>query len=157
MVLLRGQRNLPANPVFRIRPVNSADDIEASSLWPEGDQIPPDAGGHAGLAPPRGDLSFRLRLDLVRLVQYAKAPAMRGKPVLLLGFSDNVGGFASNSALSLRRANQVRLALLAAAGPGAIDSRRLIAKGYGPLAPVACNDSAAGHDKNRRVEVWVRD
>ena len=55
-----------------------------------------------------------------------------------------------------KRATQVRTAVMAAGGK-ALDQRLLVAKGYGPLVPLACNDTAEGQRVNRRVEVWIRD
>ena len=40
IVLLRGQRGLPAVPVFRIRPVDPLEADDIAGQWPEGDQIP---------------------------------------------------------------------------------------------------------------------
>jgi outer membrane protein OmpA-like peptidoglycan-associated protein len=37
-----------------------------------------------------------------------------------------------------------------------LQTARLIdTRGYGPALPVACNESEAGREKNRRVEVWL--
>ena len=81
---------------------------------------------------------------------------LRGKQVLLLGFADAVGPYQANSALSVRRATQVRDTLLAAA-KGSIGASLVVQKGYSELAPVACNDLLEGRNLNRRVEVWVRE
>ncbi len=104
-------------------------------------------GGAAELAP-------QSRLDLLRLAEYMQGPAGAGKTVVLVGFTDNDGRFSANESVSLRRANLVRTALLAAAG-GKISQNAVITKGYGPLAPVACHDGPR-RALNRRVEVWVR-
>jgi phosphate transport system substrate-binding protein len=34
--------------------------------------------------------------------------------------------------------------------------RVAVVKGFGEEAPVACNRGAAGLEKNRRVEVWLK-
>jgi len=72
--------------------------------------------------------------------------------LVLAGFSDTEGSAAKNVALSLERAGVVRQALVRKDPHNAdvIDIR-----GYGPTLPVACNDTEAGRDKNRRVEVWL--
>jgi phosphate transport system substrate-binding protein len=75
------------------------------------------------------------------------------KKLILAGFSDSAGSVSRNIALSIERANAVRQALLRKDPQFAplIDTR-----GYGPILPVACNETALGRDKNRRVEVWLR-
>ena len=65
------------------------------------------------------------------------------------GYTDSVGSNSSNLSLSERRAQSVKSALV---GMG-IDSGRLTARGNGETSPVAANDSAAGRQMNRRVEV----
>lgn len=42
-----------------------------------------------------------------------------------------------------------------AAAAGRVDPATITAKGYGPLAPVACADTPDRRALNRRVEVWV--
>jgi outer membrane protein OmpA-like peptidoglycan-associated protein len=65
------------------------------------------------------------------------------------GYTDSVGSDSSNQALSDRRARSV-MAALTGMGVGA---ERLTALGLGESAPVAGNDSAAGRQMNRRVEI----
>jgi len=67
------------------------------------------------------------------------------------GFTDNVGDEAFNKELSERRAQAVRDAL-AALG---VDRSRIDARGYGEAYPVASNQTPAGRQQNRRVEVVV--
>jgi phosphate transport system substrate-binding protein len=102
------------------------------------------------------ELDTKARADINRLVTLAGTPDVQGKKILLLGFADAIGSYATNNALSLRRATQVRDTLLGAA-KGSIDPALVVQKGYSELAPVACNDQQEGRDLNRRVEVWVRD
>ena len=65
------------------------------------------------------------------------------------GHTDNVGAADANLALSQKRAESVRAALVARG----IAANRLAAKGYGDTAPVADNRSEDGRAKNRRVEL----
>jgi len=67
------------------------------------------------------------------------------------GFTDSMGNEASNQDLSERRAESVKRYLV---GQG-VASARLTASGRGENAPVADNDSAAGRQQNRRVEVII--
>jgi phosphate transport system substrate-binding protein len=77
------------------------------------------------------------------------------KEILLLGFTDAVGRPDINQIIASERAEQVRDRLLRqTAGQARVGSINAI--GYGPIAPVGCNDEASGREANRRVEVWVR-
>ena len=70
--------------------------------------------------------------------------------LLVVGHTDNQGDFDYNMGLSGRRAEAVARALSDQYG---IDGGRLRSAGVGFLAPVASNDTAAGREKNRRVEL----
>jgi OOP family OmpA-OmpF porin len=70
--------------------------------------------------------------------------------LLMVGHSDNQGDYDYNMKLSGRRAEAVVRTL---AVQYAIDGNRLRAAGVGFLAPVASNHTAAGKEKNRRVEL----
>ena len=85
-----------------------------------------------------------------------REPEYAGKAIRVLGFS-TVGAPADVAQrVSLKRAAAVRAALLAA-GRGSLAADRVVAKGYGTLAPVACPGQAATDYLNRRVEVWLHD
>jgi outer membrane protein OmpA-like peptidoglycan-associated protein len=73
------------------------------------------------------------------------------RTVLIEGYTDSVGTEDYNQGLSERRADSVKSYL---AGQG-IGSIRLSASGKGESDPVASNDSAAGRQQNRRVEVII--
>ena len=67
------------------------------------------------------------------------------------GHTDATGSDAYNQSLSERRAASVREALVA----GGVDAGRITSKGFGESQPVASNDTPAGRQQNRRVEVIV--
>lgn len=67
------------------------------------------------------------------------------------GFTDSMGSEDSNQSLSERRADSVKRYLV---GRG-VPSERLSSSGRGENAPVADNDSPAGRQQNRRVEVVI--
>ena len=97
-------------------------------------------------------LDNRALEDVRRLRTMLAQPDMKGRQLILAGFSDSVGSFTKNVTLSELRLRTVRDALIAnlrAAGTP------LLERAYGPLAPVACNDSEDGRALNRRVEVWI--
>ena len=99
-------------------------------------------------------LDNKSRQDIALLAEQMKSPRLRGKSVKLIGFADSGGSFQTNLTLSLSRAEAVRSAILEIA-KGKVEPSRFLVKGYGELAPVACNDSNTGRAFNRRVEVWV--
>jgi len=70
---------------------------------------------------------------------------------LIEGFTDSTGSDATNQALSTRRADAVRAALLG----GGVAAERVSTQAYGEAYPVASNDNASGRQMNRRVEIVV--
>jgi outer membrane protein OmpA-like peptidoglycan-associated protein len=75
------------------------------------------------------------------------------RKALVEGFTDSVGSDSSNQALSGRRADAVRMALV----NSGVGSDRVTTHGYGEQYPVASNDSASGRQMNRRVEIVLSD
>jgi outer membrane protein OmpA-like peptidoglycan-associated protein len=67
------------------------------------------------------------------------------------GYTDNVGGDAMNQNLSENRAGSVRDYLV----QQGVSTNSVSAKGFGNTLPVASNDSSAGRQQNRRVELLV--
>jgi phosphate transport system substrate-binding protein len=99
------------------------------------------------------NLDPREVIDLERLVA-SLAEMPQGTTVRLVGFSDTDGEFEPNLNVSKQRADIVAKALTAAGGDK-LSHVSIETLGYGEIAPVACNNSAAGREINRRVEVWV--
>jgi outer membrane protein OmpA-like peptidoglycan-associated protein len=75
------------------------------------------------------------------------------REVLVEGFTDSTGSREYNLDLSERRANAVRSALV----EQGVEESRIRTRGFGPDFPVASNDSEAGKQLNRRVEVVISD
>ena len=71
--------------------------------------------------------------------------------LLIVGHTDNVGDDSYNQRLSERRSNSAA-AYLAAQG---VARTRLAATGKGESEPVTTNETDAGRQKNRRVEVAI--
>ena len=67
------------------------------------------------------------------------------------GYTDSVGSDTFNQTLSENRANGVRAYLIAQG----IDPSVINALGYGKSNPVASNDTPAGRQQNRRVEIII--
>jgi len=67
------------------------------------------------------------------------------------GFTDSMGSEDSNQMLSERRADSVKRYLV----ERGVQSQRLTSTGRGESAPVADNETTAGRQQNRRVEVVI--
>jgi outer membrane protein OmpA-like peptidoglycan-associated protein len=82
------------------------------------------------------------------------AEALRGKeqPMVVFGFTDNVGTRDMNMGLSQNRAQSVRDYLVTKGIPQDLIS----AQGKGPDSPVGDNNSVEGRAENRRVEIVVQ-
>ncbi len=74
-----------------------------------------------------------------------------GRPIIVRGHTDSVGGSRTNRELSRHRAETVADIL---EQQGGIES--ITIEAFGELDPRASNDTAAGRAQNRRVEVLVR-
>ncbi len=74
-----------------------------------------------------------------------------GLKVEVEGHTDSVGSDAYNQTLSENRANAVREYLT----QQGLNAASVTAKGFGKTMPVATNDTAAGRQQNRRVELVV--
>lgn len=83
--------------------------------------------------------------EIVNLLE--QKPSLK---LLVVGHTDNEGGYDYNMDLSEKRAASVVQALVSDFG---IPSNRLKPAGVGYLAPVANNDTEDGKAKNRRVEL----
>ncbi|MBE9544482.1 MAG: OmpA family protein [Proteobacteria bacterium] len=77
--------------------------------------------------------------------------------IIIAGHTDNVpltgGLFGSNLGLSMARAGSVAELFLLRSKT--IDPKRLSTMGFGEYRPLTTNDTAAGRQKNRRVEIIV--
>ena len=84
-----------------------------------------------------------------KLAEFLKQNPKRN--LLIEGHTDNTGPEDFNLKLSQQRADTVKDALTSRG----VASDRIATKGYGPKYPAVGNDSAAGRQQNRRVEVVV--
>jgi outer membrane protein OmpA-like peptidoglycan-associated protein len=107
-----------------------------------------------------GDVLFEtdaalLRADGLRnvdkLADFMKRYPQRS--AVIEGFTDSTGSQDHNQALSGRRAEAVRNAIV----ERGVDRARLQARGYGEAQPVAGNESSSGRQMNRRVEIILSD
>lgn len=94
----------------------------------------------------RPDLQQDLRVIARNLVEYPRSD------IIVVGHTDNVGAADYNQRLSERRAASVAQVLR---GSG-VAADRIEIRGRGLTQPVASNDTAAGRQQNRRVEIFIR-
>ena len=71
--------------------------------------------------------------------------------VQITGHTDSTGTLAHNNTLSQQRAAAVATYLI----NRGVASSRISAAGMGPNQPIATNDTAAGREQNRRVEISI--
>jgi outer membrane protein OmpA-like peptidoglycan-associated protein len=84
-----------------------------------------------------------------KLAEFLKKNPNRN--LLIEGHTDNTGNEDFNLKLSQQRADAVRDQLVSRG----IAPERITTRGYGPKYPAVDNDSSAGRQQNRRVEVLV--
>lgn len=89
--------------------------------------------------------------SLDQLAEFLKKHPER--KVRVEGFTDATGSAETNQQLSRQRAQEVRTELTSRG----ISPDRVEAVGYGESFPIASNDSAAGRQQNRRVEIVISD
>lgn len=94
-------------------------------------------------------------VDLDRLIELLNETSDNIE-VSLVGFSDSDGSFNANQALSVGRAQQIATVIRQLAAGRVGPNVTFTSRGYGELAPSACNTSLDGKRINRRVEVWIR-
>jgi outer membrane protein OmpA-like peptidoglycan-associated protein len=95
------------------------------------------------------DLRSEAREKLAKLTGIVLAHP--GLKLAVEGHTDSVGGDEANQKLSEQRADAVRKYLIE---EGLADAS-VSSQGFGKTSPVADNDTAAGRQKNRRVEIVV--
>jgi len=88
---------------------------------------------------------------MAKLDQIAEALKGKEQPIVVYGYTDNVGALDMNSTLSQNRAAAVRDYLVTKGIPQDLIS----AQGKGPSDPISDNTSIEGRASNRRVELVV--
>jgi phosphate transport system substrate-binding protein len=94
------------------------------------------------------------RDNLVDLAQLIASGQFKGERMLLAGFSDGSGAAPANLALSVERATRVAQEL-AVIAPDLPPEALPAIEGFGEALPMACDETAAGRQLNRRVELWL--
>lgn len=106
--------------------------------------------GHATFEQDRADVSPEF-LDLLGTVAGVLGQ-YQSTVIEVSGFTDASGPMIVNMALSLQRAESVAQQLVSMG----VAAERIVAKGLGPLQPVADNETPEGRQQNRRVELTIR-
>jgi outer membrane protein OmpA-like peptidoglycan-associated protein len=88
---------------------------------------------------------------MAKLDQIAEALKGKEQPIVVYGFTDNVGAIDMNMDLSQKRAQSVRDYLVSKGIPQDL----ITAQGKGPADPISDNGSVEGRASNRRVELVV--
>jgi len=105
--------------------------------------------GDVLFAPGKAEVGPGAQRSIDKLAEFLRTYPKRN--VLIEGHTDNLGNEDFNIKLSQQRADSVRDLLIARG----VSPQRIRTKGYGPKFPVVDNESAAGRQQNRRVEVLV--
>lgn len=100
--------------------------------------------------PGKKELDNKALRDIDLVVEILGKNKNANQKVLLMGFTDNTGNSDKNIQLSKDRAETV-----------AEEFRQrgitpAVVTGFGAQMPVASNDSREGQEKNRRVEIWLK-
>ncbi|MBI3247661.1 MAG: OmpA family protein [Deltaproteobacteria bacterium] len=97
----------------------------------------------------KADLKDGAMRNLYPLVTFLRENPERN--LVIEGHTDSLGSDSYNFDLSERRAGAVQSFLL----QNGISPMRIVARGYGETYPVTSNDTEAGRQQNRRVEVVI--
>ena len=97
----------------------------------------------------KADIASGAQRHIDKLAEFLNKNPNRN--LLIEGHTDNTGGADLNIKLSQQRAEAVR-DLLVSRG---VSPQRITTRGYGPKYPLVSNDSAAGRQQNRRIDVLV--
>lgn len=103
------------------------------------------------------NLEFETGKDVIKQKSYVSLNGLaqllkdKGYGLNVAGHTDNVGSAEFNQTLSLKRAEAVKAYLL----NKGIDGSKIQTEGFGMSKPIADNKTAAGRQKNRRVEMTI--
>ncbi|MEY3218999.1 MAG: hypothetical protein RIT27_356 [Pseudomonadota bacterium] len=90
---------------------------------------------------------------LTQLGEALKSPPLKGKEILLQGYSDNRGNAEKNQDISQKRADYIKRYLVEHYG---LDATSIQTEGKGENDPIASNKTVEGRAQNRRIRVSVR-
>lgn len=128
-------------------------DLEGARIERVGEGIKITFGGGILFDVDHSDLRPEAQADLTKLAEILNK--YDDTNIEVQGHTDATGSEDYNMDLSVRRASSVATFLAVQS----VDPDRMQAVGYGELQPIASNETAAGRQQNRRVEVaiWAND
>ncbi len=88
-----------------------------------------------------------------RLDQLAKLIITKNCVIALRGHADSIGTYKGNWMLSQKRADAVKDYLV----KSGVTENKIVVVAFGSTIPVASNKTAEGRQKNRRVEIILKD
>ena len=80
----------------------------------------------------------------IKKIKYAK--------IYIDGYTDNRGGNSANNRLARTRAEKIKKEL----AENGIPARKMQARAYGSIRPIASNETKAGRIQNRRIEIIIK-
>jgi outer membrane protein OmpA-like peptidoglycan-associated protein len=101
--------------------------------------------------PGEAELNPRADNTLDKLAQFLKR--YQDRQLEIQGFTDSTGDADFNQQLSEQRARSVKEALV----ERGVDPQRVQTTGFGERRAIAANDTPAGRQRNRRVEIVIED
>jgi outer membrane protein OmpA-like peptidoglycan-associated protein len=90
---------------------------------------------------------------LVTLGEALQSPQLKGKEILLQGYTDDKGDEEANRAISQKRADYIKGYLVKNYG---LDAAKIQTEGKGQDDPIVSNKTVEGRAQNRRIRVSVR-
>jgi len=93
----------------------------------------------------------KAQVDLNRVVSLIADRGETGSKIMLFGFADGTGTPEVNQALSVDRAKKIESQFIQRG------IKPAVVKGFGSGLPIASNDTEEGRNRNRRVEIWIRE
>ncbi len=139
---------------FIAQNVTSVQDVSSPTASPQYRRLTQNAGRLSldfRFLPGLTVLDSKAQSDLARVVSFLADSGYSGDSIMLLGFTDNTGDRQANIAISQRRA---RIVAEEFAQRGL---RPATIKGFGSDLPLASNDNDSGRERNRRVEIWLKE
>ena len=123
--------------------------LEAAKVKREGDKLVVNFNSAILFDTGKAELKETAKKDLTEFARVLTE--YKETNLVIEGHTDSTGPKAFNQKLSQQRAETV-IAFLTSNG---VDGARLTAAGHGDAKPVAENSTAAGRQKNRRVEIQI--
>ena len=104
----------------------------------------------------RRSLNPQSETNVAYLAEALESGRFAGRELVFVGFTDGDGPADANLRLARDRADAVRRAVLVAAPLFDLETVTIGIDAFGEAMPMECDETEAGRQVNRRVEVWLR-